>query len=380
MGCGIVLMLLTCENFVHCTAIASLKYLAGVLSGMSMISARVYQYQKPLAVESMQRPKAQGAGVIVRVGASGLCHSDLHLIAGEWKDSIPLRLPLVPGHEIAGYVEELGESVPKGLFEVGDLVAVFGGWGCGACAVCKRGDEQSCPRAKWPGISQDGGFAQYVSVPSYRFLIKADKKLSAQELAPLTDAGLTPYRALRRFRHVLVPGTSVAVVGIGGLGSYGVQYARLFGPASTVIAVDRNEKKLDLAKKFGADYGLVMSEGLGKQVRELTGGRGVDLVLDCAGSDNTVSASAGLLGKGGVLAIVGLFGQTIKIPLFPAVINENVVAGSLWGNYNELAEVVELARLGKIQHSLRAFALDDINEAIDMLKSGQIAGRAVITP
>lgn len=347
---------------------------------MSMLSARIHEYQKPLAVESIEKPSTRGEGVLVRVGAAGLCHSDLHLIAGEWKDSIPLRLPLVPGHEIAGYVEELGESVPKGLFEAGDLVAVFGGWGCGACHICKRGDEQACQKAKWPGISQDGGYAQYVSVPSYRFLIKADKKLSAEELAPLTDAGLTPYRALRRFRHMLLPGTSVAVVGIGGLGSYGVQYARLFGPASTVIAIDRNEKKLDLAKKFGADHGFTISDGLRKQVMEVTGGRGVDLVLDCAGADNTMSASAGLLAKGGALAIVGLFGSMVKVPLFPVVINENVITGSLWGNYGELAEVIELARQGKVKHSLRSFKLEEINSAIDLLKSGQVSGRAVITP
>ncbi len=347
---------------------------------MSMISARIYEYQKPLAVEKIDKPRARGAGVIVKVGAAGLCHSDLHLIDGEWKDAIPLRLPLVPGHEIAGYVEELGETVPKGLFEVGDLVAVFGGWGCGACQICKRGDEQACPKAKWPGISQDGGYAQYVAVPSYRFLIKADKKLTAEELAPLTDAGLTPYRALRRFRHMLLPGTSVAVVGIGGLGSYGVQYARLVGPGATGIAIDRSEKKLDLARKFGADHGFAISDGLRKQVMEVTGGRGVDLILDCAGAENTVSVSTGLLAKGGVLAIVGLFGQMINVPLLPAVINENVVAGSLWGNYNELAEVIELARQGKVKHALRPFRLEDINTAIDQLKLGQIAGRGVITP
>lgn len=347
---------------------------------MSMLSARIREYQKPLAVEQIAKPRARGAEVIVKVGAAGLCHSDLHLIAGEWKDSIPLRLPIIPGHEIAGHVEELGEDVPKNLFETGDLVAVFGGWGCGVCHVCKLGDEQACPKAKWPGISQDGGFAQYVSIPSYKFLIKTDSKLSAEELAPLTDAGLTPYRALRKFRHLLLPGTSVAVVGIGGLGSYGIQYARLFGPASTVIAIDRSEKKLDLAKKFGANRGFMISENLRTQVMEATGGRGVDLVLDCAGAENTISASAGLLAKGGVLAIVGLFGSTIKVPLLPAVINENTISGSLWGNYNELAEVIDLARQGKVKHSLTSFKLENINGAIEKLRTGEIAGRAVITP
>ena len=348
---------------------------------MSMLSARIHEYQKPLAVESVPKPRAHGSGVVVRVGAAGLCHSDLHLMAGEWKESIPLRLPLIPGHEIAGFVEELGESVPEGLFEIGDLVAVFGGWGCGVCPVCKHGDEQACPKAKWPGISQDGGFAQYASVPSYRFLVKADKKsLSAEELAPLTDAGLTPYRALRRFRHLLVPGTSVAIVGIGGLGSYAVQYARLFGPSSTVIAIGRSEKKLNLAREFGADKCFVVSDDLKKQVIEATGGRGVNLVVDCAGAESTILASAGMLAKSGVLAIVGLFGLAIKAPLMPFVVNENTVTGSLWGNYNELAEVIELARQGKVKHALHSFRLEEINDAVERLRDGAMPGRAVIKP
>ncbi len=157
----------------------------------------------------------------MRVGSAGLCHSDLHLINGEWKTAIPFELPKIPGHEVAGWVEELGELVPPRMLETGDLVAVFGGWGCGSCLICKQGDEQMCPTVKWPGLSQyDGGYAQYILVPSYRFLIKVvGTKLTPEQVAPLTDAGLTPYRAVRRFRHLLVPGTSIAVIGIGGLGS-----------------------------------------------------------------------------------------------------------------------------------------------------------------
>ena len=186
-----------------------------------MLSARIHEYQKPLIVENVSRPSIKGEAVLVKVGGAGLCHSDLHLISGEWKNALPLSLPKTPGHEVAGWVEEVGESVPKGLFERGDLVAVFGGWGCGVCTVCKSGDEQMCALAQWPGLSNyDGGYSQYLSVPSYRFLIKVgnNMKLGPHEIAPLTDAGLTPYRAIRRFRHLLVPGTAVAVVGIGGIG------------------------------------------------------------------------------------------------------------------------------------------------------------------
>ena len=348
-----------------------------------MLSARIHEYQKPLIVENVSRPSIKGEAVLVKVGGAGLCHSDLHLISGEWKNALPLSLPKTPGHEVAGWVEEVGESVPKGLFERGDLVAVFGGWGCGVCTVCKRGDEQMCALAQWPGLSNyDGGYSQYLSVPSYRFLIKVgnNTKLTPAAIAPLTDAGLTPYRAIRRFRHMLVPGTAVAVVGIGGLGSYGIQYARLLAPNSTTIAIDRNERKLDLAKQFGADHCIKLSGNTHKEVMEVTEGRGVDLVVDCVGAENTIGHSTALLTKGGVLAVVGLFGTQIKVPLMPAVLNEYQVTGSLWGNYNELREVIELAKQGKVKHVLQTFRLEEINRAIDLLKSGQIMGRAVITP
>lgn len=348
-----------------------------------MLSARMHEYKKPLVIENVPVPKVRGDGVIVKVGGAGLCHSDLHLISGEWKDAIPLALPMTPGHEVAGWVEELGDSVPPGLFNPGDLVAVFGGWGCGACPICKRGDEQMCPIAKWPGLSQhDGGYSQYILVPSYRFLIKVDgaSRLTPQELAPLTDAGLTPYRAVRRFRHMLVPGTSIAVVGIGGLGSYGVQYARLLAPNSTVIAIDRSEKKLELARKFGADHGISLGDDAKRAVKDLTHGRGIDVIVDCVAAPNTTSLSISLLAKGGALAVVGLFGSQISVPVLPAIMNEYCVTGSLWGNYTELCEVIELAKQNKIRHSLQTFKLDSINNAIDKLREGQIVGRAVVVP
>ncbi len=348
-----------------------------------MLSARIHEYQRPLVVEPVKMPSPRGEGIIVKVGGAGLCHSDLHLMNGEWKEAIPLALPKIPGHEVAGWVEEIGDSVPKGMFERGDLVAVFGGWGCGSCQICKRGDEQMCPIAKWPGLSQyDGGYSQYIAVPSYRFLIKvaAGTRLKPEELAPLTDAGLTPYRAIRRFRHMLVPGTTIAVVGIGGLGSYGIQYARMLAPNSTTIAIDRNDKKLEFARKLGADHAIRLSGSTRKEVKEITQGRGVDVIVDCVGAENTISVSVGLLSKGGVLAVVGLFGAQVCVPLMPTVINEYQITGSLWGNYNELCEVIELARQGKVKHTIQTFSLEDINDAINLLKSGQITGRAVITP
>lgn len=353
-----------------------------------MVSARLHEYQKPLVVEDVPKPaRPTGEQVIVRVGAAGLCHSDLHLISGEWKDAIPISLPKTPGHEVAGWVEEVGESVPPNIFSKGELVAVFGGWGCGICLFCKRGDEQMCTLGQWPGLSTyDGGYAQYIMVPSYRFLVKGNpdgrEKLTVEELAPLTDAGLTPYRAVKKVRHMLGPGTSIAVIGIGGLGSYGVQYARLLAPHSTVIGIDRSESKLTLAENFGADYTINMStsKNIREEVLQLTGGRGADVVLDAVGAESTADAAFRILAKGGALVLVGLFSSTIKMPLVASVINENQVIPSLWGNYNELREVIELASQRKVKHAYRTYPIGKINEAIDLLRNGQITGRAVIVP
>ncbi len=188
----------------------------------TIVSARIHQYQKPLSLDYIPLPKiTHGEEVLVKVGAAGLCHSDLHLINGEWKNIIPIDLPKTPGHEIAGWVEETGNSVPSNLLHPGDVVVIFGGWGCGTCIYCKGGDEQMCVFAKWPGLSSfDGGYSEFLLVPSYRFLVRVDKKYNPnpENLAPLTDAGLTPYRAIKKVKHLLGPGKRIAIFGIGGLG------------------------------------------------------------------------------------------------------------------------------------------------------------------
>jgi alcohol dehydrogenase, propanol-preferring len=363
----------------------------------TMLSARIHEYQEPLAIDTVSKPKvAHGEEVLIRVGAAGLCHSDLHLINGEWKDVLPLKLPKTPGHEVAGWIEEIGESVPESAqMKEGDLVAVFGGWGCGICTYCKSGDEQLCNFPRWPGLSAyDGGYSEYIIVPSYRFLIKVGKLLTTrsrnssirpEELAALTDAGLTPYRAIKKIRHLLGPGKTIAIFGIGGLGSYAIQYAKTLGQSSTVIAIDRKEENLQLAEKFGADYVINVSNSQNIRSEIISNitedrGTGVDVVIDCVGAEATIEDSCRILNKGGSLVIVGLFGSQIKIPLVRAVLQEYQVYGSLWGNYNELSEVIELAKAGKIKHNIQKFPLSEINQAIQLLKNGEIVGRGVIIP
>jgi propanol-preferring alcohol dehydrogenase len=355
----------------------------------TMLSARIHEYQKPLMIDNIPKPKvAYSEEVLIKVGAAGLCHSDLHLINGEWKEVLPLKLPMTPGHEVAGWIEDMGESVPdSALMNKGDLVAIFGGWGCGICKYCKNGDEQLCNFPRWPGLSAyDGGYSEYIMVPSYRFLISVDKHFSMhpEELAPLTDAGLTPYRAIKKIRHLLGPGKTIAIFGIGGLGSYAVQYAKILGQSSTVIALDRKEEKLQLAEKSGADYVVNVSansQNIRNEIIKMTKGRGgVDVVIDCVGAEDTIEDSCRILNKGGSLVIVGLFGSQIKMPLVRTVLQEYQLYGSLWGNYSELSEVIELAKANKIKHNIQKFPLSEINEAIGLLKKGEILGRGVVIP
>ena len=352
-----------------------------------MQSARLYEYKQPLKIEDVKIPNnVDGEQVLVKVGATGLCHSDLHIINGDLRNIIPIKLPLTLGHEIAGYVEQIGSYVPEGIFEKGDLVVIFSGWGCGVCIYCKRGDEQSCISVKWPGIMNDGGFSEYIIVPSYRFLLKIDKKYSVpvHELAPLADAGLTPYRAIKKVKGILGPGKSIGIIGIGGLGSYGIQYAKIFSSGASVIAFGRNSQKLELAKNFGADYIVNIKdkdiESIQKEINSINNNKGIDIILDCVGLEETNSIGINLLAKGGTLLIAGLLGSIIKIPTFSAVVNEFKIWGCLWGNYNELREVIELAKKGMIKHHTQNFNLLDINEAIDLLNNGSIIGRSVIIP
>ena len=320
----------------------------------------------------------------MKVGAAVLCQSDLHLIIGVCHKNLPINLPKTPGHVRAVWVVETGISVPESI-KKGDLVVVFGGWGCGFCSYCKRGDEQMCQAARWPGLSEyDGGFSEYLLVPSYRFLIRVDEQthLKPEELAPLTDAGLTPYRAIKKVRHILGPNRSVAIMGIGGLGFYATQYARILGSGASVVALDRSDEKLEMAKEIGgADFTLNTSDSeVRSKVDKITNGEGVDVVLDTVGLESTINLAVDILNKNGAIVIVGLFGKEITTPLFQTVIREYQVYGSLWGNYNELREVIELAKKGKIKHQVHKFPLSKVNEAIDLLRAGGIEGRAVIIP
>jgi propanol-preferring alcohol dehydrogenase len=346
----------------------------------------MHGYNQPLVLEDVPVPEAGPNEVLVRVTAAGMCRTDVQLVDGYFRPYNESTFPLTPGHEIAGEVHEIGSAVPKSAgFEEGDQVVVVGGWGDETCRHCQRGDTQICAHGRWPGFGLHGGYAEYLPVPA-KYLIKVDKRynLKAEELAPLTDAGLTPYRGIKKLRDAgaLGPDRVLAVFGVGGLGTYAIQYAKLLGGGATVVAFARNEEKLASAKELGADHAIdIKGKSIGDIRKELTKatGRGeVDAVIDCAGAAEMIRMGFGLLSVGAHYASVGLVGDKIDIPLFPLVAREYTYHGSFWGNYNDLSEVVSLAQQGKVRHTVKTIRFEDINENLDLLRAGDLVGRAVV--
>jgi propanol-preferring alcohol dehydrogenase len=353
---------------------------------MKMRAARMYGYKQPLRLEEIPVPDIGPEEVLVKVGGAGMCRTDFQLIEGYFHSGLAMDYPVTPGHEIAGWVDGIGAQVPSstGLAE-GDQIVVFGSSGDGACRQCHEGTEQLCAHGVWAGFGPHGGYQEYLPV-HYRHLIKvpATDELTTVNLAPLTDAGLTPYRGVKKLRASghLGPGRTVAVSGIGGLGSYATQYAKLLGGGATVVAFARSDEKLKVAKDNGADHTINVRDKTAEAVRAelegLTGRAELDAVIDCAGAPESIQLAFSLLATEGAVASVGLIGNRVDIPLFPVVGRELTYFGSFWGTYNDLTEVVALAEAGQIKHTVTRVRFDDVNETIDAIGRGDVIGRAVI--
>src|SRR5215207_8344153 len=255
-----------------------------------MRAIRLTAWEQPAQLVEVPQPEPDPGEVLVRVTAAGLCHSDLHLM--HWPaGALPYALPFTLGHEIAGTVAALGPGAAGP--EIGAPVLVYGPWGCGRCRACSVGAEHLCAAGltgRGAGLGRDGGLAEYVVVPSPRLLVELDG-LDPVAAAPLADAGLTPYHAIRRARDLLAPGTSAIVIGAGGLGHVAVQILKALSPAR-VIAVDRRDEALEVATRAGADLVLQATGLTAGELRRAAGGRGAALVLDCVGSDETLALAA----------------------------------------------------------------------------------------
>jgi propanol-preferring alcohol dehydrogenase len=349
-----------------------------------MLAARMHEYHKPLVLEDIKVPEILPEQALVRVGGSGMCRSDVQLIDGYFSEGLKMNFPITPGHEIAGLVAAIGDRAPQtAQLAIGDQVVVATGWGDGICRQCRVGNEQICEHGSWPGFGPPGGYAEFIPVP-YRHLIRIEHKLKWEELAPLTDAGVTPYRGIKKLRAagVLGPDRVMAVFGASGLGGYAVQYAKLLSAGATVVVFARNDEKLAIAKQRGADV-AINTRGksladLHDELFRLTGKRKLDAAIDCVGAPETIQTGIGLLATAGVFVSVGLVGNKIDIPLFPFTAGELTYHGSFWANYSDLQEVLALAQKGKIQHSIKRIHFQDINENLELLRAGDIIGRAVI--
>ncbi len=343
-----------------------------------MKAVQLVRWQAEPELREVDVPEPGPGEVLVEVTAAGLCHSDLHVM--EWPEgTLRWELPFTLGHENAGIVAALGEGV-TGL-ALGDAVLVYGPWGCGACTQCIRGAENLCDhRLERPGtgcgLGYDGGLADYVLVPSQRLLVPIGD-LDPVHAAPLTDAALSPYHALKSELWRLVPGSSAVVIGIGGLGHVAVQLLRELSPAR-VVAIDLREEPRRLAAAAGA--AALDANGLeAADVRAALGGGGATVVLDFVGSDQTLALAAATIATGGHVSVVGVGGGT-----FPMAFGTTPLEWSLsrpsWGTLPELYEVVALARAGSIEIEVEPLRLEDAIDGYARLRSGAIAGRAVVVP
>jgi alcohol dehydrogenase, propanol-preferring len=343
-----------------------------------MQAVQLTDWQRPAVVRRIPRPQPGPGEVLLEVRAAGLCHSDLHLM--HWPaGTLPYELPFTLGHEVAGHVAGLGPGA-EGV-EVGDSVIVYGPWGCGRCAHCSLGEEHLCGarglRGGGSGLGRDGGLADYMIVPSPRLTV-ALGDLDPVAAAPLADAALTPYHAIRRALPSLREGAAALVIGVGGLGHVAVQILRAL-TSCRVVAVDRRDTALELAARDGADVTLPADGLTADEVRRAAGGRGAALVIDCVGVEQTLELAAASVAPGGHVAILGVGGGTFPMR-FGAVPFETSVVLSNWGTRAELADVVALARAGAIHVDVERVRLADVPAAYERLEAGDVRGRLVAVP
>jgi alcohol dehydrogenase, propanol-preferring len=346
-----------------------------------MRALQISTWHQEAQLVEVDEPIPTAGQVVIKIGAAGACHSDLHMMHGKG-DTVPFSLPFTLGHENAGWVHSVGDGVTS--VEPGQPVAVYGAWGCGACVRCRVGMENYCEAPSAPlagagcGLGLDGGMADYMLVPDTRHLLPIPDGLSPVEAAPLTDAGVTPYHAVRRSLQKLGPTSTAVVIGVGGLGHLAIQILKATS-STKIIAIDTKRDALDLALTLGADVAFESGDGTVRDVKKATGKRGADLVLDCVGTDTTLTLGAACTRSLGDLTLVGVAGGSMAFS-FLSQAYEVSLQSVYWGSRSELVEVLELASRGLIRPQIKTYSLDGALDAYRALAAGQVAGRAVIIP
>jgi propanol-preferring alcohol dehydrogenase len=333
-----------------------------------MKAAVVTAFSQPLEIVDREVPRPGPGQVLVRLETCGLCHTDIHAAGGDWP--VKPTLPIVPGHEGVGVVEELGPGVEGRT--VGERVAIpWLGSACGECRYCIDGRETLCESQQNSGYSIDGGFAEY-AVASAKHVVAVPDGVSSIDAAPLTCAGVTTYKALK-VAHI-VPTEKVGVFGIGGLGHLAVQYARIMG--GTVVAVDIEQVKLDLAKELGAEHLVnAATEDPVSTIQELGG---LDVAVVLAASPRVFEQAFSSLSRGGRLVCVALPAEEkMSISIFETVLKGISIIGSIVGTRQDLGEVFALHAAGKTRVIAETRNLDEVNDAIAEVLSGKVPARLV---
>ena len=339
-----------------------------------MKAAVLNDYNQALELEDRPEPEITRPNQVrVKIEAAGVCSTDLHAIDGEMGPA-GMEVPRVLGHENGGRVDAVGDLVTT--VSAGDPVLIYPPHSCGVCVNCRRGLDMHCEHHQFTGLTLDGGFTEYLVV-SEREIVPLPSGIEPVDVAPHSDAGITAYHALKRVAHLMLPGTTTVVLGAGGVGHVGLQLARELG-SSRVLVVDPHPDRRKLAEELGADEALD-SAGVVEAVRDLTDGRGADLVLDFVGNDQTHGDALGMLGLTGTYSMIG-FGGTITVPSVALVSQEQTVMANLVGSWTDLWEVVQLHAAGRITLKTETHPLDQVNEVLGRLREGDITGRAVLLP
>jgi NAD+-dependent secondary alcohol dehydrogenase Adh1 len=341
-----------------------------------MRAVRLSGYHEQPSVEEVPEPTVKGPlDVVVKIGGAGVCRTDLHIIEGQWADRTGVPLPYTLGHENAGWVHEIGSAVTN--VQVGDTVILHPSPTCGLCLPCRSGNDMHCTASSFPGLDSDGGMAEYL-LTGARACVKLDPETRPQDVAALADAGITAYHAVRKAIPLLYPGTTCVVIGAGGLGHIGIQCLAAL-TATTIVVVDRNREALKLAEQLGAHHTFVADGTHLDAVRDITGGRGADVVLDFVAEQGAEQDGFAMTARAGSYYVIG-YGGTITIPTLDIISTERNIIGNIVGTYTELAELMVLAQAGQVTLHTRSYPLDAAAEALEDLDAGRVRGRAILVP
>ncbi len=341
-----------------------------------MKAVRLHEFHHQPVIDEVTEPEIGGPlDVIVKIGGAGVCRTDLHIIEGQWDAATGTPLPYILGHENAGWVHEAGSAVTN--VAVGDTVILHPTPTCGLCRACRAGDDMHCANSSFPGLSTDGGMAEYL-LTSARACVKLDPQTKPADVAALADAGITAYHAVRKALPLLYPGSTCAVIGAGGLGHIGIQCLAAL-TATRIIVVDRNPDALKLAEQLGAHQTVVADGRQVDAVQDLTGGAGAEVVLDFVAEQGAEMDGWNMTAPAGSYFVIG-YGGTLEIPALDIISTERNIIGNIVGTYNELAELMALAQGGKVTLHTRTYPLDAAVDAFSDLDAGRVRGRAILVP